>query len=75
MKLALPLAAAFIAASSMAFADDMNTPKTDGAMTDQSTTGSVVAPDGTTDLKTYCNSMPDDAKCKATNNGEINKGN
>ena len=74
--IATTFAAAMLAASSMAFAEDMNTnDATNGTMTDQSTTGSVVAPDGSEDLKTFCNSNPDEAKCNATNMGETNKGN
>lgn len=75
--IATTFAAAMLAASSMAFAEDMNnnTTNNSGTMTDDQSTGSIVAPDGTEDLRTFCNTTPDDAKCRANNMGEINKGN
>ena len=71
-------AAAMLAASPLAYADDATTNNsTNNTMMDDQTTGSVEnqRPGVSEELRTFCNSQPDDAKCKAENLGEINKGN
>ena len=73
-------AATMFAAASLAHAqqvyDDGNVMMDErGNMIDDQTTGSIQAPDGTYDIRSFCNSTPDDAKCRATGHGEINKGN
>lgn len=73
--IATTFAAAMLAASSMAHAQQMEMTDDPNVTIDEQTTGSIIAPDGTYDLRTYCNSTPDDAKCRANNMGETTKGN
>jgi hypothetical protein len=83
MKTAIASALAavtMLAASSLAHAQqgyDENDVVVDqrGSMSDRRDTGSIRAPDGSYDIRSFCNSTPDDAKCRALGMGEINKGN
>jgi|EndMetStandDraft_2_1072991.scaffolds.fasta_scaffold692230_1 hypothetical protein len=67
--------AALLAAASFAYAESAK-PQA-GTGSDPETTGSIEnqRPGVSDELRTFCNSQPDDAKCKAENLGEINKGN
>lgn len=67
------LAVVMLVSSSFTYADTIQ-PE---AGPDPETTGSIAndRPRVTEELRAFCNSQPDDAKCRAENIGEINKGN
>lgn len=72
--IAATFAATLLAASSMAQAQAYSEGNDPNARVEESATGNMRAPDGSYDMRSYCNSTPDDAKCRINNMGETNKG-
>ena len=60
--------------SAMAQAQAYSEGNDPNARVEESATGNMRAPDGSYDMRSYCNSTPDDAKCRINNMGETNKG-